>query len=240
MVVKDKNIVYLWPFQVLSLLGIAYSFWLFDILTIILFFAIGLFISSIAENIGNHRYFAHKSFKLNKFWHITLALITTLNVSGPIVSWAQVHRNHHKHSDSEQDPHSPGHRGVLNVFFANWWWYRYTPVTQIPDYNNDPILRFMYDYYYAINIVFIVGLYILNPILLFPLYFYPTILGSLTSSIVNTYLHRGGVPHDSKLLAWLCLGDEGFHKYHHDNPGKWKAPFPNPNSMIINLIRKKT
>jgi len=237
---SNKNTVYLWHFQLLSLGGIAYSFWIFDIWTILLFFAIGLFIGSVAENIGNHRYFAHKSFKLNKFWHVTLALITTLNASGPIVSWAQVHRNHHKHSDSEQDPHSPKYRGVLNVFFANWWWYSYTPAKNIPDYNYDPILKFTYDYYYVINVGFIVILYILNPTLLFPLYFFPTILGSITSSVVNTYLHREGKPHDSKLLAWLGLGDEGFHKFHHDNPREWKAPFPNPNSMIISLIRKKT
>ena len=232
-----KNVLYLWPFQVLSILGILYSLYIFDWAHILLFLIIGLVLGSISETIGLHRYFSHRSFEVNKFWHIVLVLMSTLAISGHIVAWASIHRNHHRHSDTEKDPHSPTHRGKFNVFFANWWYYKHTPPSEVSDYNNDPLLKFTCDYYYHINVAFILMLAIINPYLLFPLYFYPGIIGSLVSSTVNTYLHRDNQTHDSKFLAWIVGGD-GFHKFHHDHPGDAVLPFPDWSGQFIKIIRK--
>lgn len=234
---QTKNIVYLWPFQVLSILGIIYSLFVFDWLDILLFLFVGHFIACVGELIGMHRYFSHHSFSVNKFWHTFLVIVSTLAISGPIVAWASIHRNHHKHSDTENDPHSPVHRGIKNVFFANWWYYRHTTPLSIIDYNKDPLLKFTCDYYYQINVAYILVLLIINPYLLFPLYFYPGIIGSIMSSTVNTYLHDSGEVKDSKLLSWIICGD-GYHKYHHENPGLAILPSPDACGLIINMIKK--
>jgi fatty-acid desaturase len=232
-----KSIVYLWPFQILSLLGILYSFYAFEWTDILLFLILGHFLGCTSETIGLHRYFSHRSFKVNKIWHIILIFICTLGISGPIVAWASIHRNHHKNSDTDSDPHSPIHRGIFSVFFANWWFYRHTPPTEISDYNNDSLLKFTCDYYYHINVAFILLLIVINPYLLFPLYFYPGIIGSLVSSTVNTYLHRNGITHDSKILAWI-IGGDGHHKYYHLHPSESIMPFPDGGKILINLVSK--
>lgn len=233
-----KKVIYLWPFQLISVLGILYSFYAFEWTDILMFFVAGFLLSYMGELVGLHRYFSHHSFKVNRAWHIFLVFLSTVAVSGPIVAWVSIHRNHHKTSDTENDPHSPEHRGMRNVFFANWFYYRHTPPEQIVDYNKDPLLKFTCDYYYHINVLFVLLLFLINPYLLFPLYFYPSIIGSLIVSVINTYLHRGSEIHDSKFLSYFITGD-GFHKYHHDHPGEAILPSPDLSGIIIKLIRKK-
>src|SRR4051812_9814831 len=61
----------------------------------------------IGISICYHRQLTHRAFATNnfvKFFHLLVAGLA--GQQGPI-SWARVHRAHHKHSDSELDPHSP-------------------------------------------------------------------------------------------------------------------------------------
>ena len=232
-----RKVVHLWPFQLISILGILYSFYAFTLFEILLFLIVGQVLALIGELIGMHRYFSHYSFKLNKGWHIFLVIVSTLIQSGPIVAWASIHRNHHKNSDTDKDPHSPIHRGMRNVFFANWFYYRHTPPDQIIDYNKDPLLKLTFDYYYHINVGYVLLLLAINPYLLFPLYFYPGIISSIMSSVINTYLHRGGEIRDSKVLSYF-IGGDGYHKYHHEHPGEAILPSPDLSGQIIKLIRQ--
>ena len=230
------GLVQFWPFQILSILGILYSVYEFTWWEVLSFFIIGHILGCISQLVALHRYFSHHTYEVNKFWKFVLTLVATLSISGPIVAWANIHRNHHKYSDTPSDPHSPKYRGRLRVFFANWFYYRHAPVSSIPDYK-DPLLKFTFDYYYHINVLFIVLLCIINPHLLFPLYFYPGIIGPLLSSTVNTYCHWNGEVRDSKLLAWIIFGD-GNHKFHHDNPGEAIFPSPDLCGCMIKIIRK--
>lgn len=231
-----KRIIYLWPFQIISVAGIIYSAYFFTWPEILLFLSIGYTLALVGEMVGMHRYFSHNSFNVSRSWHIFLVLVSTLTISGPIVAWVSIHKNHHKYSDTEKDPHSPQHRGMWHVFFANWFYYRHGQVEQMPNYNQDPLLKFACDYYYHINICFILILVLINPYLLFPLYFYPGIIGSLFSSITNTYLHRGGKTHDSKIMSFI-IGGTGHHKYHHDHPAESILPAPDSSGIIIKIIK---
>ncbi len=57
--------------------------------------------------VGYHRLFTHKSFKPNRAVKITLAVLGSMAIEGPLVRWVADHRKHHKFSDTEGDPHSP-------------------------------------------------------------------------------------------------------------------------------------
>lgn len=60
-----------------------------------------------------HRYFSHRTFRTHRAVQFLFALLgTTAAQRGPLW-WAAHHREHHRHSDHEPDPHSPGWRGVL-------------------------------------------------------------------------------------------------------------------------------
>jgi stearoyl-CoA desaturase (Delta-9 desaturase) len=60
-----------------------------------------------------HRYFSHKTFQTSRAAQFIFAFLgITATQRGPLW-WAWVHRHHHKHSDEEDDFHSPGVQGFL-------------------------------------------------------------------------------------------------------------------------------
>lgn len=70
-----------------------------------------------------HRHQAHRALSLHpipshffRFWlWLTTGMLTK--------EWVAVHRKHHAKCESEQDPHSPQHKGIWRVLFAGAWLY---------------------------------------------------------------------------------------------------------------------
>ncbi|HBF10031.1 MAG TPA: acyl-CoA desaturase [Gammaproteobacteria bacterium] len=53
-----------------------------------------------------HRYFAHKAFKTSRAMQFIFALIGTMSGQRGPLWWVAHHRNHHRHTDTDLDPHS--------------------------------------------------------------------------------------------------------------------------------------
>jgi len=60
-----------------------------------------------------HRYFSHRTFRTSRFFQFILAAWGNASVQRGALWWASVHRHHHRHSDTEEDAHSPGMRGFV-------------------------------------------------------------------------------------------------------------------------------
>ena len=76
--------------------------------------AIMYVISITGVTLGFHRLLTHRSFQTYKPVEYTLAILGSLAVQGPVMSWVADHRKHHAHTDQEGDPHSPhGHGSGL-------------------------------------------------------------------------------------------------------------------------------
>jgi len=56
-----------------------------------------------------HRLLTHRSFRTPKIVEYILTILGTMNWQGSPICWVGTHRIHHKHSDSDEDPHSPRH-----------------------------------------------------------------------------------------------------------------------------------
>ena len=56
-----------------------------------------------------HRLLTHRSFKTPRVIKYFLTLLGTMNWQGSPIKWVGTHRLHHKHSDDDEDPHSPRH-----------------------------------------------------------------------------------------------------------------------------------
>lgn len=56
-----------------------------------------------------HRLLTHRSFKTPKWFEYVLTLCACLAWQGGPISWTGNHRLHHKHSDQDEDPHTPNH-----------------------------------------------------------------------------------------------------------------------------------
>jgi stearoyl-CoA desaturase (delta-9 desaturase) len=73
--------------------------------------------------VGFHRLLTHRSFQTSKPLEYTFAILGTMAVQGPVISWVADHRKHHAHTDEEGDPHSPhvGHDGGVRGVLAGLW-----------------------------------------------------------------------------------------------------------------------
>ena len=69
--------------------------------------AIGYVLTGVGITVGYHRLFTHRSFKTRRTVRVTLAVLGSMAVEGPVIEWVATHRKHHRFSDHPGDPHSP-------------------------------------------------------------------------------------------------------------------------------------
>ena len=81
-------------------------------------------ITIVSVTVFLHRHQAHNALDLSpavshffRFW----LWLTTGTVTR---EWVAVHRKHHARCETEDDPHSPRHKGILRVLFGGLWLYR--------------------------------------------------------------------------------------------------------------------
>jgi stearoyl-CoA desaturase (delta-9 desaturase) len=86
-------------------------------------------LTAVGITVGFHRLLTHRSFQTAKPTEYLFAVLGSMAVQGPVISWVADHRKHHAHTDKEGDPHSPhvGHddgiRGVLTgLWHAHTGW----------------------------------------------------------------------------------------------------------------------
>ena len=78
-------------------------------------------VSGLGITVGYHRYFTHGSFKAKTGLRVALAVAGSLAIEGPVITWVSDHRRHHKYSDREGDPHSPGGTGMTGRRCPRAW-----------------------------------------------------------------------------------------------------------------------
>lgn len=195
-----------------------------------------------------HRYFSHKAFKTSRPIQFLFALIGATCVQRGPLWWAAHHRNHHRHSDTERDVHSPVTR---SFFWSHMGWFLTnhgfrTDRTVIRDLVKFPELRWLDRYDILLPIALAVGLYLLGnwletaqpqlgtsgPQLLVWGFFVSTIVLFHITVTINSLAHRWGRrryatndhSRNNWVLALLTFG-EGWHNNHHHFPGAARQGF---------------
>lgn len=182
--------------------------------------------------IGLHRFFSHRSFETGPWRKRFLLAMGVLDGEGSPLSWAMVHRHHHKHSDSVQDIHSPKESLILSAFTwqiqpLSWYQDKKNMRTLPRDLWRDTEVRFVDRYYYHIWALLICVSAVID--WQFCLFFIlaPVGWGYLHAILINTFCHMH-IPgnyrnfnladdsQNNKLIAWLTFG-EGYHNNHHAN-----------------------
>lgn len=107
--------------------------------------------TGLGVTVGYHRLFAHRSFEAVRPVRFLLAVLGSMAVQGPVLTWVAIHRRHHQHSDRAEDPHSPHHHGggVRGVLAGFWhahigWIFKgnYPNLRRyVPDLNGDRLIR---------------------------------------------------------------------------------------------------
>ena len=80
-------------------------------------------ITGLAITVGFHRLLTHRSFQTYKPVEYAFAILGSMSVQGPVITWVADHRKHHAHTDRPGDPHSPhvGHGDGVKGVFAGLW-----------------------------------------------------------------------------------------------------------------------
>ena len=217
---------YVVPFALVHVVAIAGVLWISVSWRALVLCAGMNYVRMFGLAVGYHRYFAHRTFRTSRVGQFLLALLaSTAAQKGPLW-WAGHHRNHHRHSDTELDVHSPSLRGF-------WWahvgWifcqkYDATDFDVINDFAKYPELRWLDKYALLPPVLLAVGLWLsFSWVGLFWGFFFSTVVLWHGSFTVNSLMHVWGsrrylTPDTSRNnwpLVFVTLGENWHNNHHH-------------------------
>lgn len=195
-----------------------------------------------------HRYFSHRTFRTSRLVQLLAAAVGTSAAQRGPLWWAAHHREHHRHSDQEPDPHSPWLRGVL---WSHTVWFltekgQATNWKAVPDWARFRELLWV-ERHHMIGPFVLAGLLaILGWILATwapgletgpaqmvvwgfgisttALYHATFTINSLAHTVGSQRFRTGDDSRNNWFLALLTLG-EGWHNNHHFHPGSVRQGF---------------
>lgn len=184
------------------------------------------FLLFVGHHAGLHRYFAHRSYKVNSFWHAFLCLASCLVCFGSPAGYAVIHRAHHAHTDTELDPHAQKHLGFLNVIFFNWKLDKLSMWSAVRDLR-DPWIKFTHNYYALVISLFAVILFVIDPFLVM-FYSVGTVGALFAMGFINTVCHSQGITgyrnhrtRDDSSNSYVAVLIGEWHNNHHARPREW-------------------
>jgi stearoyl-CoA desaturase (Delta-9 desaturase) len=174
---------------------------------------------------GYHRYFSHRAFRTSRAGQFALAWLAQSSAQRGVLWWAAKHREHHRHADTEDDVHSPRHRGFWHAHVGWIFTARHdtTDLGAVPDLARFPELRWLQANRYVPAIVLAVGTLLLAGWSgLVVGFFWSTVLLYHGTFLINSLAHVHGTRRyvtgdDSRNNWWLALLTlgEGWHNNHH-------------------------
>ncbi|XP_050294239.1 acyl-CoA Delta-9 desaturase-like isoform X2 [Anthonomus grandis grandis] len=216
-----------------------HCYWKTDIWALLVAFSSGMGVTT-----GAHRLFSHKSYKAPFITRLVLILWHTLAGQNCLYIWVRDHRQHHKYSDTDADPHN-ANRGF---FFSHvgWLMSRKHPAViakgrtiDMSDMEADWLVMFQKEHYKVLYTIFAIFIPTVVPVFLwneswwnsfFAAYMFRSILVLNITWLVNSAAHFYGTqPFDkyvkaveSGFVSFVSVG-EGWHNYHHAFPWDYRA-----------------
>ena len=169
-----------------------------------------------------HRYWSHRSFKFKYEWMEKLCtMFAMLSASGSAIGWTNIHRQHHKWSDKEDDPH----RAENGVFRTMMMDYKLASGHKyIIDLVRKPYLVRWHNFYflYIFAYVAVLGLVWGLPGVMLG-FSIPAAVTMASEHFTNWINHYKGDHYEPANVWWMNIlnfGD-GWHKNHHDHPSNY-------------------
>ncbi len=174
---------------------------------------------------GYHRYFSHRAYSTSRAFQFVLAFLAQTTAQKSVIWWASKHRHHHLHSDTEQDVHSPRHKGF---FYSHVGWI-FSRKHDLPDFDKVgdlmryPELRWLHKFELLPALILAVlcflaagwsGLvvgFVWSTVLVYHATF---CINSLAHVSGSTRYVTGDDSRNNWLLAVFTMG-EGWHNNHH-------------------------
>jgi fatty-acid desaturase len=217
--VTAKSLVF---FHTVAHLALIYQIFFGTLFEWVVSLTIYFVLFTLGGTVAYHRLLSHRSFKCRPIFEKIFTLLGTIGGNGSSITWVAIHREHHKFSDTEQDPHRLS-KGFFKVQFLSMLEtpsFRY-----VPDLLKSKFHIFLHKYYWFINLCYGGALMILDSNAILYAYFVPAIIVWHAGSFINTLNHRYGFrTYETKdnsvnniILGYLASG-EGWHNNHHARP----------------------
>jgi stearoyl-CoA desaturase (delta-9 desaturase) len=194
---------------------------------------LGLIYSWLGANLAAHRWLTHGHITVQhtvtKLW---LHWVLTMNLIGSGVVYANVHWQHHQHTDDiHNDPHTPLRNGAIWTYLRENGDYKFRfNLRLFRRMMADPCNAFFHDWYWAVHAVSVALLFVLGGTwLVVAAWAIPAVicyhLAQFQAVITHTRLpgatqNFGGLAQHSYNIWWLkpLLFGEELHNNHHGLP----------------------
>ena len=195
---------------------------------LVLLWAVSHFLRAIGLTLAFHRYFAHRSFQMNRVARFAWVFIGTAAMQKGPLWWAGHHVNHHRFADREGDPHSPM---VSGFYYAHIGWFLSDAKNDRLEANNPVIrdfskfreIRLLDEYFFAPPLMLAIAMYLMGGTTWLVWGFcLPTVTLAHSTFAINTVNHLFGwrrfdtidESRNNPLTAVFAVG-EGWHNNHH-------------------------
>ena len=174
---------------------------------------------------GYHRYFSHRAYETSRVFQFVLAAMAQTTAQKSVLWWAANHRDHHLHSDTELDVHSPRHFGFV---YSHLGWifarrHETTNFARVADLAQYPELMWLHRYELAPPFALALACFAVAgwPGLIVG-FFWSTVAVYHATFCINSLAHvvgrrryvTGDDSRNNWLLAIFTMG-EGWHNNHH-------------------------
>lgn len=178
-----------------------------------------------------HRLISHKSFTSPKWFRFIGMIFGSLSGVGSTIQWTAVHRDHHRHTDTDKDPHNPA--GSIKRFLQMQFFTMLVPSSPryVPDLLRDSLHQKFHIYYWLIHFFYASLLLLIDPFAIVYAYLFPCVMLWHVMSSLGTFAHTplfGSQPLSTKdkstnlwFLGWFAFG-EGWHNNHHTEASNYK------------------
>jgi len=174
---------------------------------------------------GYHRYFSHRAYETSRIFQFVLAFMAQTTAQKSVLWWAAKHREHHLHSDTELDVHSPRQTGFL-YSHVGWIFARRNDgadLVKVADLARYPELMWLHRFELAPAVALALACFALAgwPGLIVG-FFWSTVAVYHATFCINSLAHcigrkrylTGDDSRNNWLLAFFTMG-EGWHNNHH-------------------------
>ena len=228
--VKWPTIIFMIVIHILAGVALLPQFWSWgSVATLLIFYWVT---ACLGVTLGYHRLLSHRSFTVPQWLARFFATCGALSAEYGPITWSGIHRQHHKYSDTDPDPHD------MNKGF--WWshigWMFYDVPAEknvrkyTADLRQDPYFKWLDKYFLLLQIPLGLTLYLIGgwSLVLWGLPLRLVVVYHVTW-LVNSATHTWGErPYDTednsrnnKWVAALTFG-EGWHNNHHAYPSSAK------------------
>jgi stearoyl-CoA desaturase (delta-9 desaturase) len=194
-----------------------------------------------------HRFISHKSYEQPRWFTYLGLFFGGLAGLSSAVAWTAVHREHHRYSDTDKDPHAP---------LGQAWKMQFL-VMLVPghakyavDAIKNPLYMAQHKYYWHMHLLWIALLVAIDPFALVYAYLVPAVVLYHIMAALGTVTHSGRWGYRNfdrndrtmniTWLGWFAFG-EGWHNNHHSDAGNYRFGKTKYEvdlaARLINLIR---